>query len=468
MKRRSKLILAGVTVAAVAAVTVICMQGNPEDSGPQGPKVQIANPEEGALVEFVNAPGEIEPVTRVAISAKVGARIVDLPFKEGQVVTCGDPDADPPVPASVLVKLDSSDLEASLKSTEATRRARAAQIEVEKLRLSAERERLTGADASLLKARLDLERYEGLRKSSDATQSELDAARAHYAELKANRAAAQRSLEAAEKNIEVLQHNLEAADAEIARARDQVGYTTITSPINGVVTRMNVKVGELAVTGTMNNPGTVLLEVADLSTMLLVVRVDQGDVAKLEVGNHATVRVHAYPDETFEGTVESIALTNDVSSNGVKYYKAKVLLDTAGRRVYSGLTADVDIETCKHAGILKVPSQAVLPRKVEDLPEDIRKNDPNLDSTKTYSSVVYRFVDSKAVATPVKVGPSDLTHTIIEAGLTADDRVVIGPYKVLDGLKHDKTILDEDADKVESQTATADTGGRSGSDDQEA
>ena len=85
-------------------------------------------------------------------------------------------------------------------------------------------------------------------------------------------------------NIEVAQHQLKAADAEIARARDAVSYTTITSPIDGVVTRINAKVGELVVTGTMNNPGTMIMEVADLSQMLLVVQLDEADVGKVKAG----------------------------------------------------------------------------------------------------------------------------------------------------------------------------------------
>jgi HlyD family secretion protein len=111
--------------------------------------------------------------------------------------------------------------------------------------------------------------------------------------------------------------------------------------------------------------------------------------------------------------------------------------------LYSGLTADVDIRTRSHKDFLKVPSQAVLAREVDSMPLEIRENCPALDKSKTYCTVVYRYNDGKAVVTPVKVGPSDLTHTIIVSGVSEDDKIVVGPYKVLDGLKHDQNLRDE-------------------------
>ncbi len=237
--------------------------------------------------------------------------------------------------------------------------------------------------------------------------------------------------------------NLAAADAEIARARDAVNCTVITSPIDGVVTRRNAKVGEMVVTGTMNSPGTVILEVADLSQMLIVVRVDEASIGGVKVGQKATARIHTYADEKFEGTVQSIALTHDLGTGGSKYFKTKILLDAKDRRIYSGLTADVDILTSSHPDVLKVPSQAVLGRSVDDLPLAIRDKNPNVDTKKTIATVVYRLVGGKAVVTPVAVGASDATHTIVTSGLSSTDSVVVGPYKVLESIKHDQSIQDE-------------------------
>jgi HlyD family secretion protein len=166
----------------------------------------------------------------------------------------------------------------------------------------------------------------------------------------------------------VLHHKLEVADAQITQAREAVGYTIITSPIDGVVTRINAEVGELVVTGTMNNPGTVIMEVADLSQMVLVAQIDEADIGELKVDQKATVHVQTFGEHPFYGVVDSIALAHSVSMNQTKYFRAKILLNPDEKQLFSGLTADVDIQTRKHSDVLRVPSQAVLGRLVEDIP----------------------------------------------------------------------------------------------------
>ena len=405
--------------------------------------VRVEHAQRGELIEFVSAPGEIEPKTKVEISAKVMARIVELPYEEGDRVTCGDSDANPPVPASVLVRLDAKDLESQLLSAQAGRSAQAAQIEVEKARLAGQRAALTGLDASVKQAERDLQRQKGLLESQDISQATFDQTQLKLDDLKAQYEAAKHTLQAAELNLVVLKHHLEAADAKITQAQETLSYTTITSPIDGVVTRLNAEVGELVITGTMNNPGTVIMEVADLSAMLVVAQVDEADVGKLEVNQKATVHVDAFADHEFIGVVDSIALAHTMSSTWTKYYRTEILLDAADQKLHSGLTAHVDIETRKHTDVLKVPTQAVLGREVDTLPLEIREKSPHVDTAKAYATVVYCLVDGKAVVTPIKIGQSDLTHTIILSGITDEDKIVVGPYKVLEELKHDQKIQDE-------------------------
>ncbi len=414
--------------------------------------VRVEKPTRGDLTQFVSARAEVEPETKVAISARVSARIVELPYEEGDRVTKGDPHADPPVPPSVLVQLDAADLEAALRSAEAHQGAQAAQIEVEKARIQSQRSQIEGIRATLDLTRRDLERQKELLGSNDISQAEFDQTRSRVQELEAQLASAEHSRQASEMNLAVLRHNLEAADAEIARARDRLTYTTITSPIDGTVTRLVAEVGETVIPGTMNNPGTVIMNVADLSRMLLVAQVDETDVGKVEVGQRATAKIHTSPDEEFEGTVQSVALTHDIGWGGVKYYKTEILLKLDGRRVYSGATGDAKIETAYHKGVLKVPSQAVMERPVDDLPLTAREDNPNLDTDKTYAPVVYKLVEGQAIVTPVKIGASDETHTIIESGLTEEDDVIVGPYKVLESIKHEQKVQDErDAPKDDNE-----------------
>jgi HlyD family secretion protein len=419
--------------------------------------VRVEDPICGELCEVVNAPGEIQPLQKVLISARVSARIIELPRKAGEHVTRGDPNADPPVPASVLVRLDSTEMEAALRSAESRRAAQGAQIQVEKSHLASQVANIKGTRTRLEDAERDLNRLSQLLRSKVVSQSEVDAAQCKVDELRAGVQAAESEIEAARTTLEVMHHNLASAEAEVARVKDNLSYTTISSPIDGVVTKVNAAVGELAVTGTMNNPGTVILEVADLSQMLLAAQVDESDVGSVEAGQKASIRIQAYPDKVYEGVVQSVALTHIFSPTRSKVFEAKILLNTGGQTVYSGLTADVDIQTKRHQGIRKVPSQAVLARRAEDLPLDVRTNNPNVDMSKTDATVVYRYIGGKAVVTPVKIGPSDATHTVILSGVDERDRIIVGPYKVLENLRHDQKVRDERESQAKrgEQVATA-------------
>ena len=405
--------------------------------------VRIEKAKSGDLIEFVSAPGEIEPKTKVEISAKVAARIVELPYEEGDTVTCGDENANPPVPPSLLLRLEAKNLESGLTSAEASRDGQVAQAEVDKAGIESQRANLEGLAASLEQARRDLERQKGLLETKDIAQATFDQAQVTYDELKARHTASVFTLQQSELRLVVLQHTLEVANAGIEQARETLSYTTITSPIDGTITRINAEVGELVMTGTMNNPGTVIMEIGDLSQMLLVAQVDEADVGKIEDGQKATIKVQAFPNKEFEGVIDTIALTHRISATGTKYFRTEILLQGDVEKLYSGLTAHVDIETTKHENVLNLPSQAVLGAAIDDLPLKIRENSPEVDTAKTYAAVVYRYIDGKAVVTPVETGQSNLTHTIIKSGITEEDKIVVGPYKVLESIKHDQIIQDE-------------------------
>jgi HlyD family secretion protein len=203
-------------------------------------------------------------------------------------------------------------------------------------------------------------------------------------------------------------------------------------------------VGELVVTGTMDNAGTVILEVADLSQMLVNASIEEADIAKVKIGQKAKVRMQAYPDQVFDGVVRSVALAQTDEKDGTKDYKAEVLLNTSGKRLPTGLSADVEISTQQHKNILKVPSQAVLGRPLDDLPPEIRKS-PEIDKTKTVAVVVFVVRDGKAVAVPVKIDASDISDTIIDSGLKGGEHVIVGPYTVLGSIANDQSVKEEAA-----------------------
>jgi HlyD family secretion protein len=428
-------------------ITVVCivlglivfprMFGGKKKSDAHQTTVRVENVCAGDLVEIVVAPGQIEPRRKVDLSAKIAARIVELPFDEGQEVKKGD----------VLIKLDSRDLESRLRSVQASYEAQRAQMLVDQESMQQQKSSLRASAATLEQANSVFARQEKLLKSKDISQATFDEYECKMEEQKGRHQASEHALKAAVLRLKVMEHNLKSSKEKIEQAKEELSYTTIVSPMDGIVTRINAEEGEMVMTGTMNNAGTIIMQVADLSQMLLVVQVDESDIGKLKIDQTARIRVQAYWGHEFIGTVTAIALTHDVSSSRAKYYKTEILIQPdEAYRLFSGLTADVDIETLRHEKVIKVPTQSVVSRKAEDLPLKVRKDNPNVDMDKTDALVVYRIIDGKAIATPVEIGQSDMSHIIIRSGLSEDDQIVIGPYKVLDKLKHNQKVVDEAAE----------------------
>ena len=390
----------------------------------------------GDLTETVSAPGEVRPVTKVELSARVSARIQALPFKEGDRVEAGD----------TLLELDSSDLRAQLEGAAKRRAGLVASLAVERARIQGLEASLESARAAAEEAARDLERQETLRGTGDVSSRTFEQARQAATAAEAAAAGEEAALEAARLNLDVTRFNVESADADIRRFEDNLAYTTMASPIDGVVTRVNVEVGEIAITGTMNNPGTVLLEVADLSGLVVVARVDEADVSRVAVGQPAEVRLPAFPDGAFAGEVERVALATPRASSGsasgglglsAPSYETRIRLTTLPDPVRTGLSATVEIEAAVHEGVLLVPNQSVFSVPVEAL-GDARGEDP----TRTYSVggrqaalAVYAVVDGRTDLVPVEIGASDADRTVVTRGLDEGVAVVTGPFTALDLLE---------------------------------
>jgi len=440
-------IIVVIALAVAGALTGVGMKltGNGPSKPEQETSVRIEKVSRGDLVEIVSAPGQIQPKTKVSISAKTTARIMELPFDEGAQVKKDQ----------LIVQLDSKDLEAQLKAAESRRAAQAAQIEVGEARLKAQEAQIQSTKVQLADAERNLKRQQELLSTQDVAQSFADEAEAQRDQLKAQLQGAMASLEADRASLTVQRHQLDAAAAEILRAKDNLSYTTILSPIDGIVTRMNAKVGEMVVTGTMNNMGTVIMEVSDLSEMQVDAQIDETNIANVRDGQKAKVRISAFPDKDFNGEVKLVALdvadqrfggNNNNFGGGSqqgRWYRAKVVVDTEGKRVPAGLSSDVDIETQRHENVIRIPTQAVMGRPVDDLPEAV-KSRSEVDKNKQLATVCFVLGDDgKAKITPVTIGASDMTHTQITSGLKDGDRLIIGPYKVLPGLKHDQKVKED-------------------------
>ena len=412
-------VVAGGGAVVVVKTGVIDMLKEKLNPKPAASVVQVEEVSRGDLVRTVNAPGEIEPLTKVEISAQVAARILALPFREGDDVRAGD----------VVVRLDGEDLSARLESTQAG--------------LKGEEARLLGSQAAVTEVKAELARSRSLYETNDLSLSALDAAEASYLR--------------AESNLKALEQQVEIARANIRRALKDLENTVITSPIDGTITKLNAEVGELVMVGTLNNPASVILEVADLSIMVMRARVDETNIEPVQAGQEATVYLNAYPDREFSGRVNRIRLVRELWRDGTGYVEAEVLLTLEdGERVYSGLTSNVDIEVDTIRDAIKISSQAIQERRIDELPKEIVNGSPHIHKDKTFANVVYRMIDGKSVVTPVVTGPSDLSDTVILAGLEQGDVIIVGPYKVLLNIKHDQEVKEEGDDEEDEEEVTED------------
>jgi HlyD family secretion protein len=387
----------------------------------QGVKVRLSKAAKGDLVRTVSAPGTIEPKTKVEVSSQVSARIIGLPFREGQVVKEGD----------VVVRLDARDLAALLDSAKA--------------QLKSEEARLEGARAALANASVEYNRRKELFATKDIPKTELDNAEAEYLRN--------------DSNFKAQQFAIEIARANIQRAEKDLDNTVIKAPFDGIITRLDAEVGETVVVGTLNNPGSVILEIADLGLMLLKARVDEANVAPVREGQKAQVYVNAFQDETFVGTIDHVGLKMKTDRDGTSYFEADILLELPnGVLLRDGMTANAEVQVETFRDVLKVPSQAVVDYAIDDLPQSVSK-DPSVDRTKKFARVVFVVEGGKARVVPVTTGTSDLTDTIITAGLTDDATIVVGPFKTLATLKHEQSVVDEATVKPEAEKSKKAAGG---------
>jgi HlyD family secretion protein len=396
--------------------------------GEEGIPVRMDKVGRSVLTETVSAPGNLEPIKKVDISAEVSARIMELPKRRGDRVRTGD----------LIMRLDDRDLKAALQSAEARR-------DGERYRLEAERSRIVGLQNNLENARATAERQETLFRTGDISRQALDDAMTRARDLEAQ-------FLAQKNTIVQLEKSLAAAEAQIEQQRELLRRTVVVAAIDGIITELNAEVGELVVVGVMNNPGTKILTIADMSRMRLAAKVSESDVPRVAAGQPGAVRINGYKNRVFDGLVEDVALSRTIERDGTGFYKTEVVLELDGEQLFSGLGGNVDIEIARHEG-LAVPSQAVVERKVDELPEEIAKN-PLVKPGQAMCNVVFRVIDGKAVATPVLTGASNLTDTVILDGLSEGETIVTGPYKSIERLK--------DGDRVTKDTSRGSGGPPSG------
>jgi HlyD family secretion protein len=223
------------------------------------------------------------------------------------------------------------------------------------------------------------------------------------------------------------------AKAQYDQAQDQYDKTVIRAPISGTVAQLNIEEGEAVMIGTMNNAGTVLMVLADMSRMQAFIDVDEADVVSIALGQPAAIYVDALPDTSFAGHVTNIAYmpTANVLSAAQQTttFEVEVTLDSTAPSLRPGMNVRAEITTAKLDSVLVIPVQASGRREVKG------------KETET----VFLVKDGKAMLTPIRTGKTSDTEMEVVEGLKPSDEVVTGPYKALSKLT--------DGDRVSAKPA---------------
>jgi HlyD family secretion protein len=365
--------------------------------GPKPVEVQTAVVQRADLQAKVTANGKVQAQRKVDISATIPGQITHLAVREGDRVAKGQ----------FLLQIDPVSPRATARSSEASMQALLREVD--------------SARATLAQARLDIVRAEANYQARIIPEMEVQRARTAVATAEA-------ALSAAERRVE-------QARAMLEGARDNLSKTVVRSPIDGIVTARRVEEGEVAVVGVLNQPGTVLLTISDMSVVEAEVEVDETSIPSVKVGQEALVRIDAYPNRTFTGIVTEVGNspilnTTGSTSQAIKF-RVKIQIKDPPPDVKPGLSVQADILTGFRPQPLVVPIQALVVRDLERKPGQV----PKLGEPRDEEGV-YLMEDGKARFQAIKTGLLGELSIEVVSGLRGGETIITGPFKSLRTLKH--------------------------------
>ncbi|HTY43514.1 MAG TPA: efflux RND transporter periplasmic adaptor subunit [Thermoanaerobaculia bacterium] len=407
MSKKTKIILGiGAAVVVVGALTA-AIRGRDKDL----PRVTTAKVEKVDLVSKVTANGKIQARNKVDMSALVMGQIVNLAVKEGDHVKKGQ----------LVLQIDRVQLAAQAQGREAS--------------LAAMRHDLDAAKANALQARSD---YDRARQNFQANIL----AEADYQKAKS-------TLDAAEATLAATEQRMNSTSADLVASRDSLSKTTVTSPIDGIVTSLPIKEGEVTVVGTMNNAGTQLMTISDMAQVEAVMMVDETSVPQVKLGQKATLAIDAYPNRKFEGTVTEVGsspipktdpdLLTLVANSEAINFKVKIRLDNPPDTIRPGFSVTADIVTGHVDGATAIPIQALVVRDVQS-----KDKKPSAGARPETEEGVYVVKDGKLEFDKVETGIAGELMIQVTKGPAAGQEIVTGPFKVLRQVKEgDKVLIDK-------------------------
>jgi len=402
--------------------------------------IEITRPEQQGIVRRVQAPGDVEAIEEVDISSEVVAKILELPVEEGEYVQAGE----------LLCRLDDADYRARLLS---------AQANVARLKAA-----IVQAEADVEKAELD---YSQEQRLSEVGASSSDTVAQYRTMLIGARAM-----------LEMRRQELVAAEAAQKSAEEDLAKTVIKAPISGIVSQLFAEAGEVVITGTMNNPGTRVMVVSDLSKMQVRCRVDEADAPLVAPGQPARIYLQSDTRRSIPGTVLRVG-TKGTKPLGrdVVTFETLVLIAGDDHRVKPGMSANVEIEVARVDDAVTIPVQAVVYRKRRDVPEELLKEhdarraaeDPYAGQSQAeYIKIAFRVEDGKAHPCLVETGINDANNVQVLSGVELAQTIVTGPYRSLDQLKDGSPVKlkEKPGEEAEDETAVAEK--EAGQDEEEA
>jgi len=391
-RRRKKVIILTTIIVVIALIIFFNLRAQREKSI----KVTVAKVTKHDLTSIVSASGEVKPKKNVNISAHIPGRIVKIGVEEGQLVKAGD----------FLLKLDSAQYEA------ATERDRAI--------IRTYKSELIKAEAALKRDENLYKRQQELYKDNLISREQLESVKAQYDISKAQ--------------YDSILYQIKQAEASLQSSLDNLSKTVYHSPIDGIITSLRVEEGEVAMIGTMNNPGTILMTIADLSVMQVEVEVDETDVVNVKMGQPAEVRIDAFPEKIIKGKVTEIgssALQKITASQESKDFKVVITLENPSPELKPGLSASADIITAHKKNVLAVPISSLVLREKEGQEKKEKSSQ---------EEGVYMVQGQRVKFRPVRKGIMGEMMIEIISGLKEGEEVVIGPYNSLRQLK-DGTLI---------------------------
>jgi HlyD family secretion protein len=412
MSKKWKIVL-GVGVAVVLAVVLM---GSLRSKDRNLPHVTTAKVEKVDLLSKVTANGKIQARLKVDLSALVMGQIVNLAVKEGDKVGKGQ----------LLLQIDKAQLAAAAAGSEAS--------------LAAMRNDLAAARETAQQARRDFERAKQNYNAKILSEAEYQKARS--------------ALDTAQATLAATEERMRQAGATLAGSRDSLSKTTVTAPIAGIVTALPVKEGEVTVIGTMNNPGTQLLTVSDMSEVEAVMMVDETSVPQVKVGQTANLTIDAYPGQKFKGIITEVGSSpipkNDpdllslVANSEAINFKVKIRVENPPATIRPGFSVTAEIVTGRNEGATAIPIQALV---VRDVPKKDKKAASSSGRPDTEEGV-YLIKNGKIEFQKVETGLAGELMIEIKKGPAIGQEIVTGPFKVLRQVKEgDKVAIEKEGDK---------------------